>query len=125
MRIESTGLAVLLNCFVLLIVSTQRHRQGEMRLGIVRVQLQGLAPLFNGVGHLIFLHQFECIVRQTVNPGRLRVDLFQAIRRNIHKLGNVDGTIGCGRVVNDNRRSVIAIGVNMGQHEPGIGSARL
>ena len=37
-----------------------------------------------------------------------RIDLHQAVRRDVHELRNIHGAIGRGRVVDQNRRAVVA-----------------
>ena len=49
----------------------------------------------------------------------------QAVLRNIHELREVRRAIRCGGVVHENRRGVVAVGVDVRQHEPRVGRARL
>ncbi|HUA14843.1 MAG TPA: hypothetical protein VMG31_06065 [Verrucomicrobiae bacterium] len=120
MWIESTGFAIFRNRLALLIVATQRDGEGKVAHRVVRLEMQGLAPLFNRLAHLVLLHELECIACQMVELRCFWIDLLHAIRRNVHELRNVDGAIRGRGVIDENRRTVVTIRVDMRQHEPRI-----
>lgn len=65
-----------------------------MRYRFIRSALQGLAQDGNGFGDLLGLHQIVGLVEQAVILSRLRVDLLDAVLRNVYKFGDIDSAIG-------------------------------
>ena len=77
-------------------------------------------------GELVVLDLCVSLVEESIEISCLRIDFIDGgSGRQVYEFGDIDGAVGGGGVVDDDGGSVIAVGVDMGEHEPSKGSACL
>ena len=88
---------------------------------IVGAENQGLFEGRHGRFVVPFVREFFRDVEEAVELGCRSVDLQHAVRRNVHKLGNVHGAIGRGRILDQDGRAVVAVLVEVREKHLGVG----
>jgi len=123
--VDGDGLAILFEGFGFLVVAAEGGGEDVVGEGVVGIAGEGLAEGCDGVGDLAGFHGFEGDVEEAVELGGLGIDVLESALRDVDEFGDVDGAVGGGGVVDDYRRGVVAVGVDMGEHELGVGAAGL
>ncbi|MGD0368112.1 MAG: hypothetical protein ABSA94_11710, partial [Acidobacteriaceae bacterium] len=84
-----------------------------MRKRIVGIAPEGAAHRFNGLRILAVLDECIGVVEEAVELRCLGIDLLQAALRNIQELGDVDGTIGRGGVLDHDGGRIMALSIDV------------
>ena len=123
--IERCGLAVFLKRFGLLVVSTERGGKDVMRERVVGVAFDGFTEGCNGLGNLVVLEELEGYIEEAVELRGLRIDVLKTSLGDVDELGNVDGAVGGGGVVDDDGGRVVAVFIDVREHELRVRATRL
>ena len=99
--------------------------QAVLRPVVVGVEGEGLLPRRDRRRVAPLLRERRGPVEEPVELGGRRVDLQQPVGRDVHELRDVHGAVGRRRVLDQDRRAVVAFFVQVGQEHLRVGRAAL
>ena len=125
LRVEIERFSIFRDGLVELAGARQGRAQVVMDARFLRIGGCQLRPFHDRGCILALFTQFHRLIKLPVHVDCRRADLYQSIRGNVHEFRKVHGAVGCGRVINQDRRAIIPLGIDVGQIHLRIGPPAL
>src|ERR1035437_375344 len=120
LRIDSDGLAKVLEPFCNIAMDEIGHSQGVLYLGVVWRNCQSPYPHRQSLVGVSLFPKSPSLFHQSIQVRGRNLNIFDCIAGNIDKLWDVDRTIRCGSIVDQNGGTVIALGIDMRKIHLGV-----